>query len=769
MAYWLLFFLIAIVALAYARAGIRTTSLVLGAVVLFYGVFGDSWLAFAAMAVVGMIVLVPLNLAVLRQEWLSRPLLARFRRMLTRLDERQLAALSAAGSGWEAQLFDGAPDWSRFHDDYRLRLSPDERSLLDGPLAEFCSRYAREPDAQGKAAAQSRLRAYGLHGLAVESFHGGRGLSAQAQSAALARLAAAAGRPLAERVGAANRLAWIDALQRHGTPAQQSRWLPQLAAGGVLQTINAGAVGGDAQVEAGPEGPRLRLSLSFRLDDDAEIIGLCVDLRDPDGRLAAGTPTGPTWLLLDAAALRNPPDPLVVDFDAVIGGPERIGAAARHAAESRAIADAITPVAIHAGVAGSLALAAGSLARLRTPFGASLGSRAMSESLLATLAARAWAGQALAVVTARAVDLGDRPYAAAAFARTMAITQSRECAAAALDLGLDRGLLAARVADLVDPDDDGPEPTLLARPDVYSACVLRSHAAFMAALGAAQDPNPAAALTRFDDALWSHVGHLFGTATQAFALAFTAGSRLFSSGTPEAQHLRRINRYSAALAFAADVSLSLLARELGSGTPYTALRGVREASRRSLTTWLGDALAQLYLASAALRQFDEGGAHPDERAVLELVCTDAFTACEEALDRLIRHLSSPLLAFVTRLIVMPLGGSRRAPREAAQRTVAAQLQNDSRLRERLGERIGLPGDASPWPALDAALAQMQAGESAEQRVLAASAGAAPSRHPPTRIDLAASAGLIEADAARTLHAWLRAVERVHTPTPSSVA
>ena len=73
----------------------------------------------------------------------------------------------------------------------------------------------------------------------------------------------------------------------------------------------------------------------------------------------------------------------------------------------------------------------------------------------------------------------------------------------------------------------------------------------------------------------------------------------------------------AALAFAADVALSLLARELGSRRPYTALRAMREASRRSLTTWLGDALAQLYLASAALRQFDEGGAHADERAVLE--------------------------------------------------------------------------------------------------------------------------------------------------------
>jgi acyl-CoA dehydrogenase len=760
MAYWLLFFLIAIVALAYARAGIRATSIVLGAVVLFYGLFGDSWLAFGVMALTGVLVLLPLNLPVLRQEWLSRPLLARFRRMLTRLDERQVAALTATGSGWEAQLFDGAPDWARFHDDYRLRLTPDERALLDGPLAEFCSRYTRDP---GTPAAHARLRAYGLHGLAIESVHGGRGLSALAQAAALARLAASTGRALAQRAGAPARLAWIDALQRHGTPAQQSRWLPLLADGTGLQTADGGAVVGDAIVEAGAEGPQLALTLDFALDDEAGIVGLCVDLRDPAGRLGPAAATGPTWLLLDAAQLRASPERLTTSFDAVIGGRERIGTAARQAAESRAAADAVAPVAIHAGAASALALSAGSLARLRGPFGESLGSRAMSEGALATLAARAWAAQALAAATARAVDLGDKPYAPAAFARTLALLQSRECAAAARDLGLDRGLLAARVDDVAEADDDGAEPTLLARPDVYSACVLRSHAAFMAALGAAQDPNPAAALTRFDDALWLHVGHLFGTATQAFALAFTAGSRLFGSATPEAQHLRRINRYSAALAFAADVALSLLARELGSSQPYTALRAVREASRRNLTTWLGDALAQLYLASAALRQFDEGGANADERAVLELICTDAFSACEEALDRLIRHLPSSPLAWITRFVVMPLGASRRAPRDAAQRTVAAQLQNhDSRLRERLGERVGLPADASPWPLLDAALAAMRAGEAIEQQ-LAAAPSVAPPRHLPTRIAEAEAAGLIDEAQARTLRDWLRAAARIRLP------
>lgn len=768
MAYWLLFFLITIAALAWLRASIRTTSLVFGSVTMFYGLFGQSWLMFLVLLIVGVVVLLPLNLPVLRQEWISRPLFGGFKRVLARLDERQLAALSAAGTGWEAELFNGQPNWTRFHEDYSVRLTPDERALLEGPVAEFCSRYARDP---GTPTATARLRAYGLHGLAIQSLHGGRGVSALGQAAALGWLSAGAGSAVARKVGSSSRLSWIEALQRYGTPAQQSRWLGLLADGAVLQSIETG-IAGDAVVDSAIEpgsgfdgdGPMLRVDLDLRLNDDAEIVGVCVDVRDPAGRLGPG-PLGASWLLLPAADLKAGLRGLRVPFEAVLGGREHIGRGARNGSESRSVADAIAPIAIHAGSTTALALAAGSAAKLRVPFGESLSDRALAEAPLATLAATAYSAQALSSATARAVDLGEKPFAAAAFARTLRLTQSRECVAAARDLGLDHSVLAKLIAELEIPPDDDLEPTLLARPDVYSACVLRSHGAFMQALAAANAPNPAEALTRFDDALWAHVGHLFGTGAQALALGLTAGSSLFGSNTLESRMMRRINRYSAALAFAADVSLSLLATELSSKQSYTALRGLREISRRSLTTWLGDALAQLYLASVALRQFDEGGAHADERATLTLICTDAFSACEEALDKLLRHLSSPTLAWLTRRVILPLGNSRRAPAEMTQRNVAAQLQNDGALRERLGARAGLPADASPWPLVDTALRLGREAETIETRAASANSKRPP-RFAPARIEQAQMLGAIDDAEAAALHAWLAAVVRAQT-TPDT--
>ena len=752
MAYWLLFFLVALGALAYLRAGIRTTSLVLGAATLFYGAFGGHWLLFLLMMIAGAIVFVPLNLAVLRQEWLSRPLFGGFKRVLGRLDERQLAAIAGGGAGWEAELFGGQPDWPRFRADYDARITPDERAVIAGPVAEFCGRFARDPETP---AATARLRAYGLYGLGIDAVHGGAGLSALAQAAALGRLSAGAGSAVALRVGGAARLGWIELLRRRGNDAQQSRWLPRLAAGAALQADEA-LLAGDAVISDGPDGLALILTLDFALDADAELLGVRVDVRDPQHRLGGDEVCGPTLLLLEAGVLRTSLRGVFTSFDSIIGGRERLGLAALDGSESRAVADAIGPAAIHAGAATALALAAGSAARVRAPFALKLGERALAQEALATLAARAYAAQALATATARTVDLGEKPLGPAAFARTLALQHARHCVAAAVDLGLERSALQRLIASLGEVGDDAPEPAMLSRPDTYSACVLRSHSAFMQSLLAAHLINPAQALERFDNALWSHVGHLFGSAAQAFALGLTTASRIFGGGSLESLYTRRINRYSAALAFAADVALSLLASELGSHKPYTAMRGVREASRRSLTTWLGDALAQLYLASAALRQFDQGGANPAERALLELICTEAFSAVEEALDRLLRHLSSPMLAWITRLIVLPLGYGRFTPSEATQRAIATQMQNDSPLRERLAARCGLPADASPWPLLEAVLEAARNSEVLEQRAAVVTQDLPP-RHAATRIAQAQSIGAIDADDAAKLHAWVAAV------------
>ncbi|MDR3417924.1 MAG: acyl-CoA dehydrogenase family protein, partial [Nevskia sp.] len=278
MPFWLLFAAIALLGLAYYRPGIRTTGAVLGAAVLFYGVFGGSGLLFALLILAWLLVFVPLIVAPLRQEWLSRPALNWFRRVLLRLDPAALAALDAGTAWWEAELLGGEPDWQRFQLFPPARPLPGEQGVVDDLVNGFLSRAA-EP-----AAALEWLREQQAFGLGIAHAHGGLQWSAVAQSAALARIATI-DPAAAERIGGTQRLAWIGLLQRHGSEAQQSRWLPRLAAGAAIGgTLED--VAGDAMICAvqhdGERGTGLRLRLDAQLADaGAELLGLVLQVRDP--------------------------------------------------------------------------------------------------------------------------------------------------------------------------------------------------------------------------------------------------------------------------------------------------------------------------------------------------------------------------------------------------------------------------------------------------------------------------------------------------------
>jgi len=72
---WLSLLVTVGIALAWHRAGLRTTTASIALWLLLYGVFGESLALFALLLLLFVAVLVPVSLPTLRQEWLTRPLL----------------------------------------------------------------------------------------------------------------------------------------------------------------------------------------------------------------------------------------------------------------------------------------------------------------------------------------------------------------------------------------------------------------------------------------------------------------------------------------------------------------------------------------------------------------------------------------------------------------------------------------------------------------------------------------------------------------------
>jgi acyl-CoA dehydrogenase len=288
--------------------------------------------------------------------------------------------------------------------------------------------------------------------------------------------------------------------------------------------------------------------------------------------------------------------------------------------------------------------------------------------------------------------------------------------------------------------------------------VLRGHAAFMQALEAARQPSAALALDQFDAALWNHIGHFGASGIRAFLMGLTAGSFSSAAGNTDLVrgYCRRINRYSAALAFAADLALTRLGADLASHRPRTARRAARAAARLTLTTWLGDAAAHLWLASCALKHYEDENAPPAQSAPLDWTCAHALRGVEEALDKVLRHLSMPALSWLARLLIFPRGHAALAPSDSANRQVAQWLQDETRVRRALaacGPRLA---------PLAAAFAATLDGEPLENQVAAAPGSASAA----LRIADAAAAHIITAEQAQQLQAWLNLVRRLESKDPT---
>jgi acyl-CoA dehydrogenase len=418
---------------------------------------------------------------------------------------------------------------------------------------------------------------------------------------------------------------------------------------------------------------------------------------------------------------------------------------------------AISAPAVHAGAAATLALAAGGCARVHAPFAEPAGDMAAAQEALAVVAATTESSRALAAFAALTIDRGERPLGIAAFARAIAIQQARLTAAAAADIGVFHGALRGLIRWLPLREPAGEDPARLERATQYTRAVLRSHRAFMQALSAAREPNPALALARFDDALWEHIGHGLSSGVRALLLGVLVrlpGLRL----DPAQRHRRAIDRYSAALAFAADVSLSRLAVDLASPRSFTARRGVREAARLTLTTWLGDALAELLLAMAALKRYEDEGSPAARRAQLDWICAQAYRAVEEAFDKVLRHLSSPALALLLRVPIFPLGRAELAPSDETNRQVAQSLMDTGYLNAALAtDDPRLRPLAQAWNAT-------LGGEALERGAAAASNAERPAS---ARIEQALAAGALEPAQAQQLREWLAIMRELDRPAALS--
>jgi acyl-CoA dehydrogenase len=745
----------AVALLAWAWGGIATPWL-----------FGVALAAFAALAVV-------FGLPGLRVALVARPILPIVARILPRLGDTERVALEAGSVWWDGELFSGRPDWNALLAFPLGRLGERERAFLDGPVDDLCAMLDDWEITQSgdlPPEAWRHLAEHGFFGLIIPEEYGGLGFSALAHSAVVTQLAS---RSLTAAVTAMvpNSLGPAELLLHYGTEAQKRHYLPRLARGEEIPcfALTGPEAGSDAAatesvgiVCRGPwEGREvLGMRLSWRkryitLGPVATLIGLAFRLRDPDHLLGDREDLGITCALVPAKLpgieIGDRHDPLGVPFqngpnrgrdvfvplDSIIGGAARAGQGWRMLMESLAAGRSISLPSVAVGGAQVAARTVSAYGMVREQFDTPIGRFEGVEEPLARIGGLTYAMDAARVLTASAVDAGEKPVVLSAIVKAYLTECMRQVVNDAMDIRAGaaimrgpRNILARAYAGAPIGITVEGANILTRSMIIYGQGAIRCHPFVQEEMAAAA----AGDLRRFDAAFFGHVGFVFTSAARALVLG-ASGGRLARAPVADdtARFFQRLSRASAAFALVSDACMATL--------------GARLKRREKITGRLADALAWMYLASATLERFHAEGALERDLPFARWACRHALAEVDRALTGVLDNLPARPVAWLLRPLVFPLGRRARGPDDRLGAEVARALLDDRDARAALTRSIFVPPPEEPGLGrLETALDKATAALAVEKKLREAVRSGRIDHAPGGRLaDLALEAGVIDSD------------------------
>jgi acyl-CoA dehydrogenase len=237
---------------------------------------------------------------------------------------------------------------------------------------------------------------------------------------------------------------------------------------------------------------------------------------------------------------------------------------------------------------------------------------------------------------------------------------------------------------------------------IFGQGAIRGHPYVLQEMLATSEADTEKAVRDLDGAFFGHLAFVSSNKARAFWMGLT-GARFASA--PGDRHTRRyyqqLTRLSAAFALTADVSMFLLGGAL--------------KRRERLSARLGDVLSHLYLASAALKRYEDAGRPADDLPLLHWGIRDALARTEEAFYGLFANLPSRFIAWGLRGIIFPFvfpyGREFEPPRDRLGHEVVGLLLAPGPARDRLTVGVHIPTDpGEPVAALEAGLRAVIAAE-----------------------------------------------------------
>jgi acyl-CoA dehydrogenase len=711
----------------------------------------SSSLFLTLLLIVGVILFAP----PVRRALISDRLLKIFRKILPQVSQTEQEALDAGTIWWEGELFSGSPNWYKLLAYPKPKLSLQEKAFLCGPVDELCRMLdewaiTRELHDLPPHVWQF-IKANGFFGMIIPKKYGGHGFSALAHSEVVMKISSRSG-TAAVSVMVPNSLGPSELLLQYGTEEQKDHYLPRLAKG--LEVPCFALTGPDAGSDAGaiPDtgivchgqyngdehvlGIRVNWEKRYiTLGPVATLLGLAFKLRDPEGLLGGQEDLGITLALIPTdtpgvtigrrhfpldAAFQNGPNSgkdVFIPLDWVIGGRNGVGYGWRMLVNCLAVGRSISLPATSTGAAKLATRTSGAYGRVRVQFKTPIGRFEGVEEALSRIGGNTYIMDAARVMTAGAVDLGEKPSVISAIVKYHLTERGRQAINDAMDVHGGKGICLGpsnylgRNYQQIPVSITVEGANILTRNMIiFGQGAIRCHPYLLKEIDAANDSNAVRASKHFDQALAGHVAYTLSNGVRTFLHGLTGGTLASAPGSvaPETQrYYSQLTRFSAAFAFLGDISLLTLGGAL--------------KRKERISARLGDILSMLYLCSAALKRFEDDGRPAVDLPLLHWSVQDALYRMQQAFEGLLDNFpGSAAAARLLRFMVFPLGTAFSPPSDKLSHDVASLMLSPGEARDRLTEGIFIPDSADePLSILEQALQCAVVCEAVEAKLRAA--------------------------------------------------
>jgi len=665
------------------------------------------WSAFLVPAVL-------LGIPQLRQQFVSRPLLRRIRKILPPMSATERDAIEAGSIWWEAELFRGAPDWQVLQN-YRLPvLSDQEQAFMDGPVEQLCAMIDDWDITHNRMDLPPEiwefLKQHRFFGMIIPQRYGGLEFSAYGHSSVVTKISA---RSISAGVTVMvpNSLGPAELLMHYGTETQKDFYLPRLADGreipcfaltGPFAGSDAGAITDHGVVCMGDhEGKQvlgLRLNWEKRyitLGPVATVLGLAFKAYDPDGLLGEQEDLGITCALIPAntpgvtignrhfplnAAFQNGPNSgkdVFIPLEFIIGGKQNIGNGWRMLVESLSVGRGISLPAVGVAAGKSCVRHTGAYAHVRKQFNTSIGKFEGVEEALARIGGMTYMMESGRLLTLSALDSGEKPSIITAILKCYNTEHMRQVVNDAMDIHGGRGICMgpsnylARAYQSVPVGITVEGANILTRSMIiFGQGAIRCHPYLVREMEAATMEDMSDAEDAFDQALRGHAEYFLTNFCRAFIYGIS-GSHLAPApySGRVGDYYKRLGQMSAAFAVTADLVLMIL----GGGFKR----------KEMLSGRFADALGYMFYASAALKKFEADGRPRSDLPLVEWTAKYCLYRVQEALDEILRNFPVKWLGVIIRHSIFPLGLNLRQPNDALSHRVASLLLKPGPARDRL--------------------------------------------------------------------------------------